>query len=68
MDCVVWKDKRLVTLVNTITEPSNMSLVLRRNKDGSRSRVSCPESVRCYSAYMEGVDLFDSRRKTYSCS
>lgn len=68
VECVVWKDKRIVTLVNNITDPEAVSTVLRRNKDGTRSSVSCPESVQRYNSYMGGVDMFDARRKTYSCS
>jgi hypothetical protein len=65
---VVSKDKRTVTLVNNITDPEAVSTVLRKNKDGTRSSVSCPESVQRYDSYMGGVDMFDARRKTYSCS
>jgi hypothetical protein len=68
VECVVWKDKRKVTLVNNITDPEAVSTVLRRNKDGARSSVSCPESVQRYNSYMGGVDMFDARRKTYFCS
>jgi hypothetical protein len=62
------ENKRIVTLVNNITDPEAVSTVLRRNKDGTRSSVSCPESVQRYNSYMGGVDMFDARRKTYSCS
>ena len=65
---MVWKDRKVVPIINTISDPSNVSQVMRRNKDGTRSPVSCLDSVRLYNNYMGGVDLFDARRKTYSCS
>jgi hypothetical protein len=68
IQCLVWKDTKPVTLLNTICTPAAMSQVPCRNKDGTRTQITCPEAVRLYNTYMGGVDLFDSRRKTYSCS
>ena len=68
VQCLVWKDKKTVAFINTISNPDSEAQVSRRNKDGSRSQISCPESVQLYNANMGGVDLFHSRRKTYSCS
>ena len=68
VQCLVWKDRKVVPIINTISDPSNVSQVMRQNKDGTRSPVSCPDSVRLYNNYMGGVDLFNARRKTYSCS
>ena len=45
-----------------------MTNVKRTAKDGSRLIIPCPDSIKLYNAYMGGVDLFDFRRKTYSCS
>ena len=68
VECLVWKDNTVVPLVNTITKPQDMTSVKRTNKDGSRIDVSCPENIKSYNKFMGGVNLFDSRRKTYSCS
>jgi hypothetical protein len=68
IECVVWKDNKAVPFINTIADPSTLTNVHRRNKDGSRREVSCPHSVQLYSKYMGGVDLFNSRRKSYSSS
>ena len=67
-ECLVWMDKKPVSMVNSISDPSSMTHVKRTAKDGSRLQVPCPESIKLYNAYMGGVDLFDFRRKTYSCS
>ena len=68
VQCLVWKDKKAMAFISTISAPSAETQVSRRNKDGSRSEISCPNTVKLYNAHMGGVDLFDSRRKTYSCS
>ena len=67
VECLVWKDNTVVPLVNTISKPQEMTHV-KTNKDGSKIDVSCPESIKSYNKFTGGVDLFDSRRETYSCS
>ena len=64
----MWKDKKGVAFLNTVTDPTTLTHVPRRNKDGTRSQVPCPEAVKLYNMYIGGVDVFDSRRKTYSSS
>ena len=63
VQCLVWKDKKTVAFINTISNPNSEAQVSRRNKDGSRSQIPCPQSVKLYNTYMGGVDLFDSRKK-----
>ena len=67
-ECLVWMDKRPVHIINSISDPNSMTNVKRKAKDGSRLIIPCSESIKHYSAYMGGVDLFDFRRKNYSCS
>jgi hypothetical protein len=68
VQCVIWKDKKGIPILNCIADPSHATTVARKNKDGSRVSVPCPQSVKLYNMYMGGVDLFDARRKTYSTS
>ena len=68
VECLVWKDTKAVTLINTICNPTTTTTVKRKGKDGQTSRIPCPESVKLYNQHMGGVDLADTRRKTYSCS
>ena len=69
VNCLVWKDNRCVSIIDTVTtSQSTTTTVTRRNKDGTRASVSCPEAVKLYNTFMGGVDLADQRRKTYSCS
>ena len=68
VQCILWKDKKGIPILNCISDPDETTTVLRKNKDGTRTSVSCPMSVKLYNAHMGGVDLFDARRKTYSLS
>ena len=67
-ECLVWIDKKPVAIINTLVHPHNTTHVMRTAKDGTRQQVPCPESIKLYNIHMGGVDLFDFRRKTYSCS
>lgn len=40
IECLVWKDNKAVAFINTITDPSTLTHVHRRNKDRSRTEVS----------------------------
>ena len=62
----VWKDDKVVSLINTVTEPTQLMTVNRQNKDGTRKQITCPQSVKEYNKNMGGVDLADARRKMYS--
>ena len=68
VDCFVWQDKKQVHFINTISQPQRITMVRRKNKDGSTVDISCPESVHLYNQYMGGVDNADAKRKVYSCS
>ena len=60
-------DKKVVPFIDTICNPSNLTTVKRKKKDGSTVNVSCPLSVQLYNKYMGGVDMADQLRKAYSC-
>ena len=62
-----WKDRKVVMAMFTNTQPSSKSSVLRRQKDATRTPVSCPESILLYNMYMGGVDRGDQLRGYYSC-
>ena len=68
VECLAWKDKKVVTMLNTDCNPNNTTNVKRKGRDGQSTLVSCPESVKMYNKFMGGVDLADARWKTYSCS
>ena len=63
----VWMDRKAVTVMSTSTQPQASATVQRRQRDGSRIPVTCPESMLQYNAYMGGVDRGDQVRGYYSC-
>ena len=65
--CFVWKDKKNIDFVQTICDPSETGAVMRKNKDGSRTAVSCLLPIKIYEK-MGGVDLAECKRQVYSCS
>ena len=62
----VWKDNKVVTMMSTTSQPSATGFVLRRQKDGSRIQISCPEVVVMHNHYMGGVDRGDQLRGYYN--
>ena len=61
----VWKDKKDVTLLSTMTSPDSVTTVQRRQRDGTITDVACPEVVPVYNRYMSGVDKGDQLRGYY---
>ena len=68
IQCFVWQDKKVVSFINTVYDPTEQSQVKRKNKDGSQALIPCPVAVKQYNMYMGGVDMADAKRKVYSCS
>ena len=58
----VWQDSHPVTVVATNIDPTQTVQVLRKNKDGSKVTVKCPQSIALYNKYMGGVDHNDQLR------
>ena len=61
----VWRDKRIVSTLSTMTSPTDTTTVDRRQKDGTVRTISCPMSVAIYNRYMNGVDRGDQLRNYY---
>ena len=61
----VWKDSKPVTLMSTSCQPTATTTANRRQKDGSKLVVSCPECVSEYNRFMAGVDKGDQLRGYY---
>ena len=59
-----WIDKKPVHFVSNYHEVSTTT-VQRRNRDGSKSTVPCPQIVEDYYKYMGGTDKHDMLRELY---
>lgn len=59
-----WKDSKVVHMVSNF-HGNEESTVSRKEKNGSKSTVTCPIAVKDYNAYMGGVDMADRLRALY---
>lgn len=59
-----WKDNKVVHLVSNF-HGNNEATVSRKEKNGSRSTITCPVAVKDYNTYMGGVDTADRLRALY---
>jgi len=65
-----WRDRgrKSVSVISSIHNASDTSLVKRQNFDGTSRMVQCPKMVSDYNNYMGGVDKFDQMMAYYNCS
>ena len=61
----VWRDKRVVTTLSTMSSPNATTTVERKQKDGTVKSIPCPISVNTYNKFMNGVDRGDQMRNYY---
>lgn len=62
---VVWCDRVPLYFITTFHDLSSMSVVNRKNKDGSVVPVSCPKVISEYTKSMGGCDRNDQLTKLY---
>ena len=63
----VWQDRKMVTVISTATDPTQVTTVMRRQHDGSQTPVPCPMSACKYNEKMGAVDTGDQLRGYYRC-
>lgn len=61
---VVWMDRKPVHVVSNF-HPPTMTVVRRKNRDGTISTVSCPDIIDSYNRHMGGVDFTDQLKVYY---
>ena len=61
----VWMDKKPVTMLSTLAQADATHTAQRRQRDGLRVSVQCPDAVVLYNQYMAGVDKGDQYRQYY---
>ena len=54
-----WQDRKLVMVMATNCQPSDVGEVPRKLVDGSRMYVPCPQAIILYNLFMGGVDTCD---------
>ena len=59
-----WKDNKVVHLVSNF-HGNESATVLRKEKNGSKSAITCAVAVKYYNSYMGGVDTADRLRALY---
>ena len=62
-----WQDRKLVMVMATNCQPSDVGEVPRKLVDGSRMYVPCPQAIILYNLFMGGVDTGDQLRGYYEC-
>lgn len=66
LSAIVWQDKRQVSVLSTLTTPEDTVPIMRKEKDGTRTTLSCPTAITTYNKHMAGVDRGDQLRRYYS--
>ncbi|GBP55035.1 hypothetical protein EVAR_46331_1 [Eumeta japonica] len=56
---IKWKDKRSVFILTNYIDPTKSGVVTRRERNGDKTEVNCPEAVMVYNSCMNYVDKFD---------
>ena len=62
---VMWLDNRVIHVLSTNGQPSEITTVPRKQKDGSTKQITCPASILSYNTYMGGVDHGDQLHGYY---
>ena len=61
----VWRDRKLVYVMSTNSDPQTEMTVQRKGRDGTSTTVSCPPNIVSYNKFMGGVDRADQLRNYY---
>ncbi|CAB3231896.1 unnamed protein product [Arctia plantaginis] len=56
---VKWLDTKEVTVLTSAHKQSEVAIIKRTQKDGSKKEVFCPKAIADYTLHMGGVDHFD---------
>ncbi|XP_052751521.1 piggyBac transposable element-derived protein 3-like [Galleria mellonella] len=59
-----WKDNKIVHLASNF-HGNDEATVSRKEKNGSKSTITCPKAIKDYNSYMGGVDTADRLRALY---
>lgn len=60
-----WLDRKVVTVMGSNSDPTEVGTVQRRQRDGTRQQIACPDLLVKYNRHMGGVDRGDQMRGYY---
>ena len=60
-----WVEKKPGKFLSNFHDPSALSEVERRQKDGSLKAIACPQMAKDYNGYMRCVDKSDQMKSSY---
>jgi hypothetical protein len=63
---IKWQDNKPVTVLSTYHNPKQVTLMKRKNRDGTSPIIYCPAAVGEYNSIKGGVDRFNQRRERYA--
>ena len=61
----VWMDNKVVSILSTNTQPAECGIIGRKQRNGQKIDVPCPNSIMAYTENMGGVDRNDQLRQYY---
>lgn len=65
---VKWRDNRTIQFLSNFHNPNQISVCKRKNKDGTKSIIRCPQAVKDYNLHMGYVDHADMMKSFYELS
>ena len=65
LSALVGQDKRLVSVLSTLTTPEDGVFIQWKEKDGTRTTLSCPTTITTHNRHMAGVDKGDKLQRYY---
>ena len=67
---IMWqenKSRKSIRVLSSVSNPTApVTTVKRKQKDGTLKDISCPEPIKLYNMFMNGVDHIDQMRMEYS--
>lgn len=62
---LMWKDRKGILFLSNFHNVDDVTIVSRKNKDGSETNITCPVLVKDYNAHMGFVDKADMLKTCY---